>query len=528
MPKRKFQATEGLLHDVMRKQSGVIEKAYLEALMNSVDANATEFNLEITETESTISDDGDSMTKEEVEKYFEQFGLKDSDIQDKEFGKFRMGRGQIFNFGVNIWRAKENYMVINLDEDVTEVDLPDCTDSTDNSIIESDGSAYTLDTEGLSYAMLDAEKHSGGVTIEVQHYQDIEDVGDTVKEFKKLAKYVSWLHDIEVTVNGEEIYSEPDVIEETEFAYYASVEDHMFSNSGIYNKGAYVDDFNLGPRKVEVITKADLDVTLDRTNILDSDDYWQEIKKEHKSVTAFRLIEDEDLTLKERQWLIKRAADSRPVLESIKDKPLFETVGGDFYTLEEMDNTSIGFADTNDSVAEEAMSRGGVVMINEKLEDSFDTLRQSNHSAASAIEVKDYQQVVDTELQFEMSETPDHKLSKRRLKHLNMIRAALDDIGFARINVKAGYSNHKNVWKDEDNNLYVHKDSLNKKQQMIATKVIQEVVIVAAHDGETMTSLDEDFSLNRNFYRAISGTQIGADADYATVQRRMLQGKYVK
>jgi len=170
MPKRDFQATEGLLHDVMRKQSGVIEKAWLEALMNSVDAGATEFNLNVEPETTTITDDGDSMTESEVERYFEQFGLKDSDIQDKEFGKFRMGRGQIFNFGVNIWRARENYMVVSLDDEEVTVNLEECTVKDDECIISQSGSHYTVDTFGLGYALLDADKVDSGLTIHVQHY----------------------------------------------------------------------------------------------------------------------------------------------------------------------------------------------------------------------------------------------------------------------------------------------------------------------------------------------------------------------
>jgi len=281
----------------MTQQTGVIEKAYLESVMNSVDANATEYEIDISEDKTVINDDGESMTEDEVQKYFKTFGLDDDDIENKEFGRFRMGRGQIFTFGLNIWRAKENYMVVDLDNDQAEVTLPHCTDTSDESIIEiGESDLYTLNTEGLSYALLNAEEYSNGLEIELQHYNPIEDVEETVEEFKKLAKYVSWLHDIEVVVNGEEVYNEPDVIEETELAYYASVEESIKTKSHVYNKGAYVDDFSLGPRLIEVITKADLDVTLDRTDILETDEYWQEIKEEHKSVTSFALVEDDDLS----------------------------------------------------------------------------------------------------------------------------------------------------------------------------------------------------------------------------------------
>lgn len=525
MPKRKFQATEGLLHDVMRKQSGVIWKAWLEALMNSVDANASEFRLTAEETYSHISDDGDSMTKEEVEKYFEQFGLKDSDIEDKDFGKFRMGRGQIFNFGKNIWRARNNYMVVSLDEDSTTVTLEDCTDTDDESIIEHENNTYKLDTEGLSYALLDAEDHPSGIEIHVEHYQPLDDVDEAVSEFKNLAKYVSWLHGVDVYVNGDQVHNEPEIIEETELAFYCEGGDTIVSNSPVYNQGALVDAFNLGPHRIEVITKGDLDVTLDRTDILDTDEYWQDIKEEHKAVTAFYLIERNDISDKERQWLIERAADSQPILNAIEDKPIFKTIDNDFLTPEEVNASPVGFASEDDEIAVEAMNRGNVSMISEDYKDSFNTLREGMTAAMESVNVKDYEQVVDQELKFEMNETPDHKLSKRRLKHLNIIREALRDIGF-RNEVKAGYSNHKNVWKNRQDVIYIHKDFLNKKLNKIATEVMQQVVIVASHNGETMSSLDEDYSLNRNFYKAVSGSRVSAECSYPAVQQRILDGYY--
>jgi len=525
MPTRKFEATEGLLHDVMRKQSGVIEKAYLEALMNSVDANATEFHIEINEDTTSISDNGDSMTKPEVERYFEQFGLKDSDIQDKEFGKFRMGRGQIFNFGINVWRAKENYMVVDLDNDETEVTLQHCTDTDDTSIVEHDSGWYTLDIEGLSYALLNAEEYNDGLEIEIEHYNKLDSVSETVKEFKELAEYVSWFHDIDIVVNSDDVRNEPDILEETELAYYTKPGDSVWSNARVYNKGAFVDTFNLGPTDISVISKADLDVTLDRTDILDSDPYWSSIKDEYNAVTVSYLTGKNSVSTTESNWLLEKASSSDRVMKAIQDIPMLKDVNGDKRTLTEVSDRQVGFASQDDKVAQDAMSRGDAVMIDDKHESEFMSFANSANSAVENSNVRDYEDIIDDELNFEMSEISRDNLSKRREENLDMLESALYDLGF-NLDVRAGYSNHKNVWKNKEDQLYVHKDELNSRRQDVATRLLQRVVVVAAHDGETVTSLDENYSLNRNFYKAVSGTKFGAECGYSTVQNRILNGEY--
>lgn len=525
MTKQNFQATEGLLHDVMKKQSGVIEKAWLEALMNSVDANATEFRLTVTEDKSVIEDDGDSMTEAEVEKYFSQFGLKDSDITDKEFGKFRMGRGQIFNFGTNIWRAQNNYMVVDLDNETTTVDLPECNVQEDDGVMDVDAETYTLNTEGLSYVMLSASENTEGLSITVQHYNALSDLSDTISQFEKLARYVTWFHKIDVYVNGEVIGREPEIIEETELAYYTKPGSGMLTSSEVFNKGAFVDRFNLGPTSIGIITKADLDVTLDRTDILDTDQYWQEIQKEYNAVATSHLIDSDEISSREREWLIDQASESKKVYKAIQNKPILKDVSGDMRTISEVANRDVGFAESDNRSAQEAMERGEAVVLENSQEKSFRNLANSHTSSVKDSSIRDFEDIIKNELQFEMREISRDSLSKRRLTNLKQIESALDDLGF-RCDVKSGYSNHKDIWKDQDNNLFIHKDRLNCKKQNMATSLLQQAVVVASHDGETMTSFSEDIGLRRSFYKAMSGTSFNSDADYPTVQRRILNGYY--
>lgn len=525
MPKRNFKATEGLLKDVMTKQAGVIEKAWLEALMNGVDADASHIEFNITDDRTKYSDDGNNMTESEIQKYFEQFGYKDSDIEDKEFGKFRMGRGQIFNFGTNIWRARDHYMVVDIHNDQTTVTLPECTVDSDDSIIEKNGSEYTVDTSGLGYVLLDAEHYDDGVSITVLHEENISDVSDSITEFFDLARFVPWVHGVDLEVNGSQVDDNPHVIEETDNAWFADKDNSFFHRSSVYNKGAFVDEYSLGPKEFNIITKRDLDVTLDRTDILDTDEYWKAIKEEHDEVLIKHLIDKDDLDKSERNWLLEKASESKTVLKMIEDKPLVEDVNGDLHSIKEMSGERLGFAEKENDVASEVMSRGEAVIINADQEKELTSVANSVHSSVNKSDIDEYTDIIDEELKFEMSEMNDSQLSKRRRENLQMLRGALDDLGF-RGEIKGGFSNHRSYWKNDEDTVFVHEKELSKKREVIATEVLYKVVIQVAHKGESMTSFDEGHSLYKNLYEYMNGEQFSSIDDYPTVQGRLLNGDY--
>jgi len=525
MAKNSFKATEGLLNDVMRKQSGVIQKAWLEALMNGVDANASKVIFQIDESTTKYRDDGDSMLQSEVERYLEQFGLKDDDIKHKEFGKFRMGRGQIFNFGVNIWRARENYMIVSLDNESVTVQLDNCTTTDDEAIIGVNNGDYTVDTSGLEYALLDAEEVDSGIDITVQHYDPIEDLSNTLDEFKNLAKYISWLHGVEVIVNGESLDDEPEVYEETKLAYFCEGYTNYKTDSSVYNKGAYVDDFDLGPKSITIITKHDLDVTLDRTNILDHDQKWQQIQDQYVEVVVSELEENPDMTTTQRSWMLRKASDNKSMMNRLADVPLMEDINGDVHSIEDISGSQFSFAEKEDQLAQDAMRKSNVAMLNEKQKGAVNDLVQSANEMFDESDAQEYSEVIEEKMQFEMTEISRSELSKRRTQNLDSIEGALRDLGF-RLDINAGYSNHKRVWKTEDDELFVHKDELNCTKTELATSLIQKVLITAAHSGETITSFDDGFTTSRNVFEAIVGDKFAADVDYATVQQRLIDGQY--
>jgi len=93
-------------------QSGTVQKAILEAVMNSIDAGATRVDVNIGFEQMEITDNGKGFaSREEILEYFATFCAPHQE-GDARYGRFRMGRGQLFNLGPNRWRSGEFLMEV--------------------------------------------------------------------------------------------------------------------------------------------------------------------------------------------------------------------------------------------------------------------------------------------------------------------------------------------------------------------------------------------------------------------------------
>lgn len=525
MPQRGFESTEGLIRKVITKQSASLSKAVLEAIMNSVDANASSVSVQIEEDHISIEDDGDSMTKSDIVTYFEQFGLDDQDIEDKDFGKFRMGRGQIFNFGVNVWRALEHYMVISINDDQVEVELPQCTSPDDDAILSEDNGQYTVNTEGLNYALLDAEPldHSG-LSIDIDLYNNVESVAEIAQKVKGFIRYIPFLHDIEVEINGDVVDENPDEVTETDSAYFVNPRDDVYnSQSAVYNIGAWVDKFRLGPVKWDIVTKHDMDLTLDRTSILQDDEVWGSVKSEYVDVTADHLLDSDRVSKSEGVWLLEQLSNDPTLIDKIVDEPIIKDIENNYHTIGSITNSSLVFAE-HSSQAESLMSRTDNIVLPPQYEEPLKDVVETVSEVAA--EIKEFVDAVSDEMKFEMNEKDVSSLSKRRQTNYRRIRRALNDLGF-RGEVRVGYSNHRDMWKDDEDTVYIHKDMLNKKKQVIATEVLQRALKSVAHDGDSRGEFnDAGYTFRNNLCRFFDGTMSMSDCDYSKAQRKILNGDY--
>ncbi len=127
--KRRFGIHPNLLHDIIHKQAGTLQKAILEAVMNSVDAGATRIDVSLDSNGVVIADDGKGFSsRKEIEEFFETFGTPHVE-GDATYGRFRMGRGQCFSFGINHWETKRFRMRVDVKKDGLDYDLEESAES---------------------------------------------------------------------------------------------------------------------------------------------------------------------------------------------------------------------------------------------------------------------------------------------------------------------------------------------------------------------------------------------------------------
>lgn len=129
--RRNLTAHNELLVKVIKDQAGALDKGILEGVMNGREAGSEQVRI-ITQSDGKkliIEDDGKGFRSEtEISEWFEKFGTPHADSEGKKWARFRMGRGQLFAFGKNIWRTGGFRMVVvriktELDNDVNFMGL---------------------------------------------------------------------------------------------------------------------------------------------------------------------------------------------------------------------------------------------------------------------------------------------------------------------------------------------------------------------------------------------------------------------
>ena len=119
---RELKMHKKLLFDTIKRQCGTLEKANLEGIMNSIEAGASKVSIYLDAEKDgekatlLIEDDGEGIcTKEELQHHFETFGTPHDESENTYWKQFRMGRGQMFAFGKNVWRTSTFRMTVDID-----------------------------------------------------------------------------------------------------------------------------------------------------------------------------------------------------------------------------------------------------------------------------------------------------------------------------------------------------------------------------------------------------------------------------
>ena len=349
-----FKQHPALLIAVIKEQAGTLWKAILEGLMNIVDAEATEASLEITRDKIILSDNGRGFqSREEVDQNFAVFGMPQKEVeqQRKKYGKFRMGRGQMFSFGVNTWRSGEFKMVVDINnppKNTDEYELP-----------------FPL-TSGL--------EHHQGCRVEIKLYRKLNNLEhrELLEQIQRVAQYIA----IPVTLNGEVFTKDPAKCQWDHVTDEAYIRFRQSGQLTIYNQGVLV--MELGNYKLgcggTVVCRQAPKVNFARNDIMSDCPVWQAVRKHVNREATRRNTRANRLDDGARARLAQQLKDGELEDSNLQELRIFTDVTGKHWGMRLMSYFSDDFtvAPMYDSRGDKLMQRKLAFVFAKDTLDRFD------------------------------------------------------------------------------------------------------------------------------------------------------------
>ncbi len=260
-----FEIHAAVIRQLIENQAGTLAKAVLEGVMNSIDALVDEHGtLWTDEPRVTVDIDYDGLvirdngrgfsSREEIERVFKVFGQPHVE-GDAKFGRFRIGRGQLFAQGITVYRSGTYRMLVD----------------------------YRGGGDEITYDFDDDVAHVDGVEVRIQFYADMAPKhGDLQRTIREIKEAILYLEDVEVLINGEKVntgLADTTWSFEDDVAYYKLTSRHSYSGVQIYNQGVFVErisGYDWGCNGV-VVSKAALPLNQARNQVRRSVQAWQQI-----------------------------------------------------------------------------------------------------------------------------------------------------------------------------------------------------------------------------------------------------------
>jgi len=357
--KRKLQANPKLVLDVIKRQAGTLEKAILEGVMNAIEAGSDAVDIELHTNEADtyqsgarlfITDQGKGFQSEkEIVDFFETFGTPHDASENKIWAQFRMGRGQLFAFGRNVWRTGVFRMVVDIDKDGLDYELETGLDHVAGCRIAID--LYSNPIGTYAYRSMDVMKSS----------------------IKRQIEFMEG----KISFNGEQLNTPASQLdwdmEDDEARYmFGKGQDLAF-----YNMGAFVmtqSASRAGTTGV-IVSKKMLGVNFARNDIQYSCPIYkniQEVVKDNRIKKARK--QRRSLNRNERIALLCDLRDGSAEYDDIKNLNLVELSNDKMMTLEQIKKIRIPWtmAPQGNRVADKLMYSESAVCFNAELLDELD------------------------------------------------------------------------------------------------------------------------------------------------------------
>lgn len=276
--KKEFGVHPSIIYSIVLKQASGIPKALLELAMNSVDAGATEIDLQIDENGFTFSDNGKGFKDiEEVEKYFGTYGTPRE--VESYYGRFRIGRAQIQCYAATDWYSRDFCMHVDLNIDINDV-----------SRQEELGYSITLNHpfyQGCQIVGRFYKAQRIGLLDDVLGNEYTPENSTTIiPAFKKMVKYLP----VTIRINGKKVNFDLDrqaAYETTESAVYL-LEPQTGSGLpciNVYNKGVYAYQINSTNLAGDVVSLEKIDLNMARNQAKATCPIGRHIKRKVSSLS---------------------------------------------------------------------------------------------------------------------------------------------------------------------------------------------------------------------------------------------------
>jgi len=300
-----FSVHPAILESVVNSQSGTLHKALLELIMNSCDAKATKIEVSIDSHSFKVKDDGEGFaSKEQILTCFGQFGTPQS--SQKTYGRFRIGRGQCFSWGVISWRTGPYRLVVD------------------------------ILNKGLQFDFYENEEPVNGCEVSGVFYEPIihSDLYNAISNFKNCVLYVS----TPIILAGQQINivpSENTWDHENDDAYIL-VDKFRYHGLHVYNMGVHCICFPTKTYGVSgvVVTKKPLTVNFARNDIiLNKCDVWKRVSRFIKSKGTSKLLKLKVLNDDEQVYVISRLLSGEFSFNEVSECPIFTDVSGKRFSI---------------------------------------------------------------------------------------------------------------------------------------------------------------------------------------------------
>ncbi len=261
---KEFKTDKNLIYHLIDSQKTDLKSALSELIQNSFDANATVCKIKYNDRikKITIEDNGKGfVNKKEIEEFFGTFGTPHFEENITKFGRFRIGRSQIFSLGSSIWKSKGFILKVDIRKkglNYELIEVPEEHEKFNSTIIEID--LYDSSNDYNSY-----------------------DYRESSLQYSIKQKF-KYLQNMELHFNGEHLNSientlanKKNVLEFENFIFIDQGTHGIKGNVMIYNLGIFTKTIRSFPKlSGSIITKKHLKLDISRNEILPNDSIWEE------------------------------------------------------------------------------------------------------------------------------------------------------------------------------------------------------------------------------------------------------------